>query len=69
MDCGGFCVEVVICLWFVVWCFFFFLIFFVFLFFFFVVKFGVSKEHFGSWMVGLVLVNWDFCSLVLVFSF
>ena len=33
------------------------------------VEFGVSREHFGSWMVGLALVNWDLCFLVLVFSF
>ena len=32
------------------------LVFFVFNFFF-VVEFGVSGEHFGSWMVGLALVN------------
>ena len=63
MDCRGFRVEVVVCLWFVVCGFVFFV------FDFFVVEFGVSREHFGSWMVGLALVNWDFCFLVLVFSF
>ena len=41
VDCGGFRVEVVFCLWFVVCG----LVFFVF--FFFVVEFGVSGEHYN----------------------